>query len=190
VTLCGGVAQELQQAELALGPQLLVATPGRLRDLLAQQLLGLSQLRHLVLDEADRLLEMGFWPDIQWLLNAMPVERQTLLFSATLPAELEALATGLLTEPVRVEADPRNSVADDIEERLYLVNKSSKVPALISLLKAHEWPQVLVFISARDDADGVARKLAKAGIAVAALHGEKEQAVREQALGDFKAGKV
>ncbi|MGL6427840.1 DEAD/DEAH box helicase [Aeromonas hydrophila] len=187
VTLCGGVAQELQQAELALGPQLLVATPGRLRDLLAQQLLGLSQLRHLVLDEADRLLEMGFWPDIQWLLNAMPVERQTLLFSATLPAEL---ATGLLTEPVRVEADPRNSVADDIEERLYLVNKSSKVPALISLLKAHEWPQVLVFISARDDADGVARKLAKAGIAVAALHGEKEQAVREQALGDFKAGKV
>ncbi|HHQ4495876.1 TPA: DEAD/DEAH box helicase, partial [Aeromonas hydrophila] len=127
VTLCGGVAQELQQAELALGPQLLVATPGRLRDLLAQQLLGLSQLRHLVLDEADRLLEMGFWPDIQWLLNAMPVERQTLLFSATLPAELDALATGLLTEPVRVEADPRNSVADDIEERLYLVNKSSKV---------------------------------------------------------------
>ncbi|MGL6500417.1 helicase-related protein [Aeromonas dhakensis] len=89
-----------------------------------------------------------------------------------------------------MEADPRNSVADDIEERLYLVNKSSKVPALISLLKAHEWPQVLVFISARDDADGVARKLAKAGIAVAALHGEKEQAVREQALGDFKAGKV
>ena len=174
VTLCGGVAQELQQAELAQGPQLL----------------GLSQLRHLVLDEADRLLEMGFWPDIQWLLNAMPVERQTLLFSATLPAELDALATGLLTEPVRVEADPRNSVADDIEERLYLVNKSSKVPALISLLKAHEWPQVLVFISARDDADGVARKLAKAGIAVAALHGEKEQAVREQALGDFKAGKV
>ena len=190
MTLCGGVAQALQQAELALGPQLLVATPGRLRDLLAQQLLGLSQLRHLVLDEADRLLEMGFWPDIQWLLNAMPVERQTLLFSATLPAELDALATGLLTEPVRVEADPRNSVADDIEERLYLVNKSSKVPALISLLKSHEWPQVLVFISARDDADGVARKLAKAGIMVAALHGEKEQAVREQALGDFKAGKV
>ncbi|MGL6240382.1 helicase-related protein, partial [Aeromonas dhakensis] len=106
------------------------------------------------------------------------------------PAELEALVTGLLKEPARVEADPRNSVADDIEERLYLVNKSSKVPALISLLKAHEWPQVLVFISARDDADGVARKLAKAGIAVAALHGEKEQAVREQALGDFKAGKV
>lgn len=190
LTLCGGVAQEQQQAELALGPQLLVATPGRLRDLLAQRLLGLSHLRTLVLDEADRLLEMGFWPDIQWLLNAMPTERQNLLFSATLPTELETLATDLLTNPVRIEATPLNSLVSEIEERLHLVNKSSKVPALIGLLKEQDWPQVLVFISARDDADAVARKLAKAGIAVAALHGEKDQVVREQALADFKAGKV
>ena len=190
LTLCGGVAQEQQQAELALGPQLLVATPGRLRDLLAQRLLGLSNLRALVLDEADRLLEMGFWPDIQWLMNAMPAQRQNLLFSATLPTELESLATGLLTNPVRIEADPLNGLVSEIEELLYLVNKSGKVPALIGLLKEQDWPQVLVFISARDDADGVARKLAKAGIAVAALHGDKDQAVREQALADFKAGKV
>lgn len=190
VTLCGGVAQELQQNELAQGPQLLVATPGRLRDLLNQQQLALDGLRTLVLDEADRLLEMGFWPDIRMILGLTPATRQTLLFSATLPAELDGLASGLLTDPLRVEADPLNSVASDIEERLYLVNKSSKVPALISLLKAHEWPQVLVFISARDDADGVARKLAKAGIAVAALHGEKEQTQREHALADFKASKV
>ncbi len=190
LTLCGGVAQEQQQAELALGPQLLVATPGRLRDLLAQRLLGLSHLRTLVLDEADRLLEMGFWPDIQWLLNAMPAERQNLLFSATLPTELESLATDLLTNPVRIEATPLNSLVSEIEERLHLVNKSSKVPALIGLLKGQDWPQVLVFISARDDADAVARKLAKAGIAVAALHGEKDQVVREQALADFKAGRV
>ncbi|MFM4830416.1 DEAD/DEAH box helicase [Aeromonas rivipollensis] len=190
LTLCGGVAQEQQQAELAQGPQLLVATPGRLRDLLAQRLLGLSHLRTLVLDEADRLLEMGFWPDIQWLMNAMPAERQSLLFSATLPPELETLATGLLTNPVRIEATPLNSLVSEIEERLHLVNKSSKVPALISLLKGQDWPQVLVFISARDDADAVARKLAKAGIAVAALHGEKDQVVREQALADFKAGRV
>ncbi|MBZ6073341.1 DEAD/DEAH box helicase [Aeromonas schubertii] len=190
VTLCGGVAQEQQEAGLAQGPQLLVATPGRLRDLLSQQKLTLEALRLLVLDEADRLLEMGFWPDIQTLLGLLPKERQTLLFSATLPGELEALATGLLKDPERVEADPRNSVADDIEERLYLVNKSSKVPALISLLNTHDWSQVLVFISARDDADGVARKLAKAAIPVAALHGEKDQAVREQALGEFKEGKV
>ncbi|MFM4940009.1 DEAD/DEAH box helicase [Aeromonas enteropelogenes] len=190
VTLCGGVAQELQQNELTAGPQLLVATPGRLRDLLNQQLLELDGLRTLVLDEADRLLEMGFWPDIRMILGLTPATRQTLLFSATLPAELDGLASGLLTDPLRVEADPLNSVASDIEERLYLVNKSSKVPALIKLLGEEAWPQVLVFISARDDADGVARKLAKAGIAVAALHGEKEQAQREQALADFKAGKV
>ena len=190
LTLCGGVAQERQQAELALGPQLLVTTPGRLRDLLTQQVLGLDGLQQLVLDEADRLLEMGFWPDIQWLMNEMPAERQTLLFSATLPAELDDLANGLLTAPTRIEANPLNSLVNEIEERLYLVNKSSKVPALISLLKEQAWQQVLVFISARDDADGVARKLARAGIPVAALHGEKEQAVREQALDDFKAGKV
>ncbi|MEL3920225.1 DEAD/DEAH box helicase [Aeromonas enteropelogenes] len=190
VTLCGGVAQELQQSELAQEPQLLVATPGRLRDLLNQQLLALDGLRTLALDEADRLLEMGFWPDIRMILGLTPATRQTLLFSATLPAELDGLASGLLTDPLRVEADPLNSVASDIEEQLYLVNKSSKVPALIKLLGEEAWPQVLVFISARDDADGVARKLAKAGIAVAALHGEKEQAQREQALADFKAGKV
>ncbi len=106
VTLCGGVAQELQQAELAQGPQLLVATPGRMRDLLTQQLLGLDGLQLLVLDEADRLLEMGFAPDIKALLGFIPVDRQTLLFSATLPAELEALANGLLCEPARIEANP------------------------------------------------------------------------------------
>ncbi|MBS4722068.1 DEAD/DEAH box helicase [Aeromonas caviae] len=190
LTLCGGVAQEWQERELALGPQLLVATPGRLRDLLAQQTLGLGALRMLVLDEADRLLEMGFWPDIQLLMKAMPEARQQMLFSATLPVELESLASGLLQDPVRIEAEPLNSLVSDIEERLYLVNRSSKVPALIALLEAGEWPQVLVFISARDDADGVAKKLARAGMTVAVLHGNKDQATREQALADFKEGRV
>lgn len=190
LTLCGGVAQEWQERELALGPQLLVATPGRLRDLLAQQTLGLGALRMLVLDEADRLLEMGFWPDIQWLMKAMPEARQQMLFSATLPIELEGLASGLLQDPVRIEAEPLNSLVSDIEERLYLVNRSSKVPALIALLEAGEWPQVLVFISARDDADGVAKKLARTGMTVAVLHGNKDQAAREQALADFKEGRV
>ncbi len=190
LTLCGGVAQEWQERELALGPQLLVATPGRLRDLLAQQTLGLGALRMLVLDEADRLLEMGFWPDIQWLMKAMPEARQQMLFSATLPVELESLASGLLQDPVRIEAEPLNSLVNDIEERLYLVNRSSKVPALIALLEAGEWPQVLVFISARDDADGVAKKLARAGMTVAVLHGNKDQTTREQTLADFKEGRV
>ncbi|PJG57803.1 DEAD/DEAH box helicase [Aeromonas cavernicola] len=190
VTLCGGVAQAEQQLALAQRPQLLVATPGRLRDLLVQQLLRLDGVHHLVLDEADRLLEMGFWPDIQALLGVIPATRQTLLFSATLPAALDSLAMGLLRAPIRIEADTPNRVASAIEQRLFLVNKSSKVPALIQLLKDQPWPQVLVFISARDDADGVARKLAKAGITVAALHGEKTQTVREQVLADFKAGKL
>ncbi|WP_323880450.1 DEAD/DEAH box helicase [Aeromonas caviae] len=190
LTLCGGVAQEWQERELALGPQLLVATPGRLRDLLAQQTLGLGALRMLVLDEADRLLEMGFWPDIQWLMKAMPEARQQMLFSATLPIELESLASGLLQDPARIEAEPLNSLVSDIEERLYLVNRSSKVPALIALLEAGEWPQVLVFISARDDADGVAKKLARAGMTVAVLHGNKDQTTRKQALADFKEGRV
>ena len=190
LTLCGGVAQEWQERELALGPQLLVATPGRLRDLLAQQTLGLGALRMLVLDEADRLLEMGFWPDIQWLMKAMPEARQQMLFSATLPVELESLASGLLQDPVRIEAELLNSLVNDIEERLYLVNRSSKVPALIALLEAGEWPQVLVFISARDDADGVAKKLARAGMTVAVLHGNKDQTTRERALADFKEGRV
>lgn len=190
VTLCGGVEQATQQAQLALGPQLLVATPGRLRDLLAQQLLSLEGLRHLVLDEADRLLEMGFWPDIQALLAQMPTHRQTVLCTATLPDALASLAGSLLNDPLRVEADPVNSVVSEIDEQLYLVNKSSKVPALIQLLKTHDWSQVLVFISARDQVDAVTKKLAKAGLAVAALHGDKEQAVREQVLADFQQGKL
>ena len=155
-----------------------------------RQTLELGALRMLVLDEADRLLEMGFWPDIQWLMKAMPEVRQQMLFSATLPVELESLASGLLQDPVRIEAEPLNSLVSDIEERLYLVNRSSKVPALIALLEAGEWPQVLVFISARDGADGVAKKLARAGMTVAALHGNKDQATREQALADFKEGRV
>ncbi|MCE9686363.1 DEAD/DEAH box helicase [Shewanella sp. AS16] len=188
--LCGGEAQETQLEGLAKGPQLLVATPGRLLDLLKQAALSLASVRHLVLDEADRLLEMGFWPDIQRLLTHMPDGRQTLLFSATLPTALNELALGMMTKPVRIEAQALNSVVSDVEERLYLVNKGSKAQALIALLKQHQWPQALVFIGARDSADALAKRLAKAGVAVASLHGDKVQAVRTQTLEDFKAGRV
>jgi len=190
VMLCGGVDPASQQAELAQGPQLLVATPGRLRDLLAQQLVSLDGVRHLVLDEADRLLEMGFWPDIQALLAQMPAERQTLLCSATLPEALQQLATALLRDPLRLEATPLNSVVSEISEQLYLVNKSSKVAALIQLLNTEAWPQLLVFISARDQVDAVVKKLTKAGIAAAALHGDKAQVEREQVLAEFKQGRL
>ncbi|MGL5026237.1 MAG: DEAD/DEAH box helicase [Shewanella oncorhynchi] len=189
--LCGGVALEDQLAELAAKPQVLVATPGRLLDLCKQSHISLDSIKHLVLDEADRLLEMGFWPDVQKLMAFMPKLKQTLLFSATLPETLDTLAGKLLVnKPLRVEAHKVNSVAGEIEEQLYLVNKGSKAQALIALLKQYQWPQVLVFISARDDADAVAKRLAKAGMKVAALHGEKEQTVRSQTLADFKANRI
>ncbi|PTA51092.1 DEAD/DEAH box helicase [Shewanella morhuae] len=190
-TLCGGVELETQLAELAAKPQVLVATPGRLLDLCQQSHIGLSAIKYLVFDEADRLLEMGFWPDIQKLLALMPKSRQTLLFSATFPPALEQVASQLLNHSAqRIEAQQLNSVVAEIEEQLYLVNKGSKAQVLIALLKQYQWPQVLVFISARDDADAVAKRLAKAGMKVAALHGEKDQTVRSQTLADFKANKL
>ncbi|MCP3129943.1 DEAD/DEAH box helicase [Shewanella sp. KJ2020] len=189
--LCGGVALEDQLVELTVKPQLLVATPGRLLDLCKQSHISLDSIKHLVLDEADRLLEMGFWPDVQKLLAFMPKLKQSSLFSATLPEALAALAGKLLVnDPLRVEAHKVNSVVAEIQERLYLVNKGSKAQALIALLKQYQWPQVLVFISARDDADAIAKRLAKAGIKAAALHGEKDQTVRSQTLADFKANRI
>ncbi|PIW59034.1 DEAD/DEAH box helicase [Shewanella sp. CG12_big_fil_rev_8_21_14_0_65_47_15] len=189
--LCGGIPLEDQLAELVAKPQLLVATPGRLLDLCKQSHISLDSIKHLVLDEADRLLEMGFWPDVQKLLAFMPKLKQTSLFSATLPEALAALAGKLLVnDPLRVEAHKVNSVAAEIEEQLYLVNKGSKAQALITLLKQYQWPQVLVFISARDDADAIAKRLAKTGIKAAALHGEKDQTVRSQTLADFKANRI
>ncbi|WP_198780821.1 DEAD/DEAH box helicase [Shewanella putrefaciens] len=189
--LCGGVPLEDQLAELAAKPQVLVATPGRLLDLCKQSHISLDSIKHLVLDEADRLLEMGFWPDVQKLMAFMPKLKQSSLFSATLPEALDTLAGKLLVnQPLRVEAHRVNSVVGEIEERLYLVNKGSKAQALIALLKQYQWPQVLVFISARDDADAVAKRLAKAGMKAAALHGEKDQTVRSQTLADFKANRI
>ena len=190
VTLCGGVEQALQLAALATGPQLLVATPGRLLDLLEQQLLAPGAITQLVLDEADRLLEMGFWPDIQRILASLPEQRQTQLFSATLPAELDDIATHLLSNPRRIEAHASNSLVTEMEERCYLVNKGSKAQALMALLRQHTWSQVLVFINARDSADALAKKLNKAGIQAAALHGDKDQQVRKQTLAEFKDGRV
>ncbi|ODR84205.1 DEAD/DEAH box helicase [Shewanella xiamenensis] len=188
--LCGGIAQEEQLAELAANPQFVVATSGRLLDLCTQSHISLDSIKYFVLDEADRLLEMGFWPDMQKLMAMMPKRKQTLLFSATLPEALDSLVGKLLSnDPLRVEASTRNAVAE-IEEQLYLVNKGSKAQALIALLKQYQWPQVLVFISARDDADAIAKRLVKAGINAAALHGEKDQTVRSQTLADFKANRI
>ncbi|PPL17990.1 DEAD/DEAH box helicase [Oceanisphaera arctica] len=191
-TLCGGVDLELQVADFNRQPaQIVIATPGRLLDLLRQKLISLKAVQHLVLDEADRLLEMGFWPDIQKLMAAMPALQQQLLFSATLPAELAEQLTQLVPNAHRFAVGSQNSVVEGVSQTCYLVNKGSKAQALIALLKGQlTRQQVLVFINARDSADAVAKKLNKAGIQALALHGEKDQAEREQALLAFKHGDI
>ncbi|MFD1006785.1 MULTISPECIES: DEAD/DEAH box helicase [Oceanisphaera] len=191
-TLCGGVDVEQQVADFNEQPaQIVIATPGRLLDLLKQKLISLKAVQHLVLDEADRLLEMGFWPDIQKLMAAMPALQQQLLFSATLPVELEAQLQELAPNAQRFAVGSQNSVVEGVAQTCYLVNKGSKAQALIALLKESlSAQQVLVFINARDNADALSKRLNKAGILALALHGEKDQVEREQALLAFKNGDI
>lgn len=190
VTLCGGVDQVEQLSELDKAPQVVVATPGRLLDFLNQEVVVLSGVKQLILDEADRLLDMGFWPDLQKILGFFPSQYQTVCFSATMPDNLQTVLSTLLNDPTRIEAQAANTVVETIDEHLYLVNKGSKAQALIAQIKANDWQQVLVFISARDNADALAKKVAKAGISVAALHGDKDQSTREQTLEQFKSNQV
>ncbi|OEG72681.1 DEAD/DEAH box helicase [Shewanella colwelliana] len=188
--LCGGIDIEAQRAELVTCPQLVVATPGRLLALLQQQALQLEGLKQLVLDEADRLMEMGFWPDVERMMTYMPARRQTLLFSATMAANLTVQTDKLLFQPQHIKVLPERAAANDVTERVYLINKGDKARALIALLNQSSWPQVLVFVNGRDDTDKLLKKLLKAGIDATALHGDKNQQAREQALADFKAQRV
>lgn len=188
VTLTGGANANEQQQQLSTAPQLAIATPGRLLALIKSGELELAQCTSLVLDEADRLIDMGFWPDIQAITAALPTERQSLLFSATLPPELVSQAETLLSNPEKITTHKENSVVETIEETLYLVNKGSKAQALITLLNQNPWPQVLVFIGAKDNADALTKRLNKAKISVSALHGNKSQEERAQALDSFKNG--
>ena len=188
VTLTGGANANEQQQQLSTAPQLAIATPGRLLALIKSGELELAQCTSLVLDEADRLIDMGFWPDIQAITAALPTERQSLLFSATLPPELVSQAETLLSNPEKITTHKENSVVETIEETLYLVNKGSKAQALIALINQNPWPQVLVFIGAKDNADALTKRLNKAKISVSALHGNKSQEERAQALDSFKNG--
>ncbi|ROO76075.1 superfamily II DNA/RNA helicase [Vibrio crassostreae] len=190
ITLTGGINADDQQQQLLTKPQLAIATPGRLLGVIKSGELELTQCVSLVLDEADRLIDMGFWPDIQAITAALPAKRQSLLFSATLPSELVGQTEELLSNPVKVTTHQENSVVATIEETLYLVNKGSKAQALIALLNQHIWPQVLVFIGAKDNADALTKRLSKAKISVSALHGNKSQEEREQTLESFKNGET
>ncbi|MCL9773125.1 DEAD/DEAH box helicase [Vibrio methylphosphonaticus] len=190
LVLCGGVDINAQKQQLEQHPTIIIATPGRLLDLVKQQAISLSNIKHVVLDEVDRLLDMGFWADVQSILSALPSQRQTMMFSATLPPSLEAQVARLLNDPERVQSHVTNSVVTHVEESLYLVNKGSKANVLIQQIKDNQWQQVLVFIGARDNADALCKKLVKAGFATAALHGNKDQTQREQTLNAFKEKKV
>jgi ATP-dependent RNA helicase RhlE len=186
----GGMGINPQIDALRAGCDLLVATPGRLLDLAGQRALDLREIRHFVLDEADRMLDMGFIHAIRKVLKLLPERRQNLMFSATYSDDIRDLATRLLRDPVTVEVAPRNATADRVEQRAYRVPKEHKRHLLAHLIREGNWHQVLVFTRTKHGANRLAEQLAGAGIETAAIHGNKSQNARVRALAEFKTGKT
>ena len=186
----GGVGQQPQVDELKKGVDILVATPGRLLDLQGQGYVDLSRLEIFVLDEADRMLDMGFIHDVRRVLKLLPAVKQTLFFSATMPPEVMELVDGLLHDPVKVAVDPISSPVEVIDQSVYLVDKGNKTRLLSYLVEKLNVKNAIVFTRTKHGANKVAADLQKAGITAAAIHGNKSQTARQQALSDFKAGKV
>lgn len=186
----GGVKINPQMMALRKGTDILIATPGRLMDLYQQNAVRFNQLEVLVLDEADRMLDMGFIRDIKKILALLPPKRQNLLFSATFSEEIRTLAKGLLHEPLEVTVTPPNSTVERIEQWLYPVDKAQKANLLIQQIKQHNWQQVLVFTKTKHGANKLTLLLEKAGISAMAIHGNKSQNARTKALAEFKAGTV
>ncbi|MFN8341551.1 MAG: DEAD/DEAH box helicase [Cyclobacteriaceae bacterium] len=183
----GGVSQKPQTDALRAGIDILVATPGRLLDLMDQGFVKLEHLNTFVLDEADRMLDMGFIHDVRKIISRIPKKRQTLLFSATMPDEIAKLAHSILHEPVRVEVTPVSSTAHTIQQELYFVEKAEKRKLLLHLLETENIPTALVFTRTKHGADRVAKDLNKAGVSAEAIHGNKSQNARQRALSNFKA---
>ena len=186
----GGVGQAPQVEQLKKGVDILVATPGRLGDLYGQKLIDLSKLEIFVLDEADRMLDMGFIHDVRRILGWLPRQKQTLFFSATMPPEVRGLVDGLLVNPVKVAVNPVSSPVEIIDQKLYNVDRGNKTRLLAHLIRELDVKNALVFTRTKHGANKVAGDLAKAGITAAAIHGNKSQTARQQALADFKAGRV
>ena len=186
----GGVSINPQMMALAGGADVIVATPGRLLDLMEHNAVSLSAVATVVLDEADRLLALGFADELERMVARLPAQRQTLLFSATFPPEVEALAKNLLREPVRVEVAVAPETAPDIEQRAIEVDAPRRTQLLRHLIQTHGWTRALVFVATKYATEHVADKLRRAGLTAAALHGELSQGARMQALADFKASKV
>jgi ATP-dependent RNA helicase RhlE len=186
----GGVKQASQVQQLKRGTDVLVATPGRLLDLINQGFISLKGIKHFVLDEADRMLDMGFIHDIKRILPMLPKVRQTMLFSATMPTAIAELSRTILHQPTRVEVAPAASVVDTIKQGLYYVEKPEKKNLLVNVLKRNSNKSVLVFSRTKHGADKIARILNRSGIACDAIHGNKSQNARQRALGNFKSGKT
>ena len=188
----GGVGQAPQVEALKKGVDILIACPGRLNDLIGQGFIDLSALEIFVLDEADRMLDMGFVHDVKKVIAKLPAQRQNLMFSATMPAEIEQLAAGILRDPAFVKVDPVSSTVDRIQQSLYYVEKGNKKLLLPWLIKNLQPPVVnaLVFSRTKHGADKIAKDLTKQGIPAAAIHGNKSQTARVTALEDFKSGKT
>lgn len=190
LVIFGGVSQHQQVASLRRGVDILVATPGRLLDLLQQRHLTLQDIKYFVLDEADRMLDMGFVQDVRRIITKLPAKRQTLFFSATMPPEIRQLAGMILSNPVKVEVTPVSSTAETVQQELYFVEKLNKRPLLVHLLKNTAIPTALVFARTKHGADRIARDLRKSGIHAEAIHGNKSQNARQFALNNFKARKT
>ena len=186
----GGVNQNPQVATIKKGIDILVATPGRLLDLENQRLLSLKHVEILVLDEADRMLDMGFLRDIERIMKLIPNSRQNLMFSATFSKDIKRLAQTILKNPVQVEATPENTAVEIIDQNVYRVAKSKKTDLIIKLILDGNWKQVLVFTRTKHGANRLTKKMGSAGIAAAAIHGNKSQGARTKALDGFKMGKV
>jgi len=186
----GGVGQGAQATAMRKGVDVLVATPGRLLDLMDQGIIGLKDIEYFVLDEADRMLDMGFIHDIKKIIARLPEQRQSLFFSATMPENIVQLSRTILRDPVKIAVSPVSSTAETIQQYIYYTNKSSKKELLIHILKDRDMDQVLLFSRTKHGADRIARNLTKSKIKAVAIHGDKAQNQRQKALAQFKDGDV
>lgn len=186
----GGVSQFHQINQLRKGADVLIATPGRLLDLIGQKLVDISRIKTFVLDEADRMLDMGFIHDVKRIIALLPVKRQTLFFSATMPPEISRLSASILHNPQRIEVAAVSSTSEKVDQYIYLVEKSDKRSLLIHLLKSGDIKNALVFTRTKYGADKITRDLRKANVSADAIHGNKSQNARQNALNKFKEGKI
>jgi ATP-dependent RNA helicase RhlE len=186
----GGVSQKSQTDALRAGVDILIATPGRLLDLMNQRYVNLQHLKIFVLDEADRMLDMGFIHDVKKIIAKLPPKRQTLFFSATMPPEIQKLSNTILTNPQKVEVTPISSTANTIKQAVYFVDKGNKRKLLFHVLRDKSIVSALIFSRTKHGADRIAKDLSKSGVDALAIHGNKSQNARQNALGNFKSGKT